>query len=318
MRPLASTTSLVTGIVIGLAVSGGTHPAARGRELFVNNLVGDERFDGRTPVHRSGYTGPVRTITKALRLARPGDRVVLAKTEVPYRESVTLVGPRHSGDGLRPFILDGQGATLDGTTPIPAELWENVRDDLFRYRPRRLGHQVLYLDGRPAVERAATWNDAALPALEVHEWCLWRGWLYFRIDGRRLLDDYALSAPGAEVGITLYQTRGVVVQDLIIQGFRLDGVAAHDDVRYATLAGLTCRGNGRAGLSAGGSTQLDLVASLVGDNGRVQVLAQERAWVAVLNSTLLDRSGPATHTDGGRVTIDGVEPPASSPAGPVD
>ena len=48
-----------------------------GRDIFVSNLAGNDRADGRAlkPVVRG--TGPVRTINRALQLAVAGDRVIL-------------------------------------------------------------------------------------------------------------------------------------------------------------------------------------------------------------------------------------------------
>ena len=49
-----------------------------------------------------------------------------------------------------------------------------------------------------------------------------------------------------QVGVTLYEVRHVIVRDLVIQGFQLDGVNAHDGVRETTLSALNCRGKGAA------------------------------------------------------------------------
>ncbi|MEX0713437.1 MAG: hypothetical protein WD278_13865 [Pirellulales bacterium] len=48
-----------------------------------------------------------------------------------------------------------------------------------------------------------------------------------------------------QTGITLYHMHDVAVVDLIVQGFQLDGINAHDGVRSCYLSGITCRGNGR-------------------------------------------------------------------------
>ena len=40
------------------------------------------------------------------------DIISLADTGVPYYESISLVGTRHSGTGERPFMILGNGATL--------------------------------------------------------------------------------------------------------------------------------------------------------------------------------------------------------------
>ncbi|MCE9556521.1 MAG: DUF1565 domain-containing protein, partial [Planctomycetes bacterium] len=71
---------------------------APAEDIFVNNLAGQDAADGRATAGSSQQSGPVRTIARALALAKAGDRIVLAKTEEPYREAVGLGGPRNSGD----------------------------------------------------------------------------------------------------------------------------------------------------------------------------------------------------------------------------
>ena len=97
---------------------------ALGREIFVDNVSGDDHFTGQQPRGTADLSGPVRTIAKALRLAGSGDIIVLAKTNDPYRESISLVGSRHSGTAKEPFVIRGNGAILDGSAPVPAKAWE--------------------------------------------------------------------------------------------------------------------------------------------------------------------------------------------------
>ena len=66
--------------------------ATLARDIFVNNLNGDDTLTGRSPISIGRESGPVQTIAKAMRLAQPGDRVVLAKTAEPYREQITIQG----------------------------------------------------------------------------------------------------------------------------------------------------------------------------------------------------------------------------------
>ena len=80
------------------------------RDIYVNNVAGDDRHPG-TMERASGLGhGPCRTIARALRAAERGDQIVLANTGVPYRESITLEGGRHSGYPSRPFAIRGNGA----------------------------------------------------------------------------------------------------------------------------------------------------------------------------------------------------------------
>ena len=58
------------------------------------------------------------------------------------------------------------------------------------------------------------------------------------------------------MGITLYEVRNVVIRDLIVQGFQLDGINAHDGVFDALLKKVTCRGNARSGICVGGASRV--------------------------------------------------------------
>ena len=278
---------------------------ASGRELFVNNLHGDDGATGQYPQSTPDRAGPVRTITKALRLALPGDRIVLAKTEAPYRESITFSGSRHSGSALRPFTLLGNGATLDGSAPVPADAWEHVAGAVFRFQPRRVAHQQLFMNDRPAPRVIAGPSDETLPALKPLEWCLYRGHVYFCVEPTKLPADYPLSYTLRPVGITLFHVDRVTIENLTIQGFQLDGVNAANNARWVNLIGLTCRGNGRSGITVGGASLVDIEACLLGNNGRAQLLTLPFSETHVRRSELLSNTAPGWVDEGGRVYIDG-------------
>ena len=96
--------------------------------IYVNNAAGNDRYDGQSEQQSGERLGPVRTIQRALRLATASDRIVLANTGVPYRESITLFGRRNSGLEDFPFIINGNGAILEGADPVrPYVLPETAR-----------------------------------------------------------------------------------------------------------------------------------------------------------------------------------------------
>ncbi|MBW3596902.1 MAG: right-handed parallel beta-helix repeat-containing protein [Planctomycetes bacterium] len=283
-------------------------PAAPARDIFVNNAAGDDRFDG-SQSRSIGGTGPCRTIARALRAAEKGDRVVIADTGVPYMECVALSGGRHSGLADRPFVIEGGGAMLSGLAPVPEAAWEGFRGDVVRFAPPRKGWQQLYRDGAPLLRRDAQ-DEAPLPDLQPLEWCLWRGAIYFRVEEGALPSQYDLAYAFHPVGLTLYEVRNVVVTNLVIQGYQLDGVSAPDNAFDVTLVGLNCRGNGRSGIAVGGASRVTIDACLVGNNGEAQVLTEGYCDVQITNSDLLDNTAPPLVKRGGDVT---VENPAAPP-----
>jgi len=282
-----------------------TVPAtAAARNIFVNNVAGDDRREGRGEKPSSQGTGPCRTIEKALRVAQEGDIVVLANTGEPYRESISLDGPRHSGAFATPFIIEGNGATLDGTKEIPVGAWQQYDQYIFRFRPLHRQYQQLYLDGIPC-RRVDLLDDGELPELEPLDWCLADGFVYFRCEQDRLPQTYDLRFAYHRVGVTLYQVRRVVVRDLVVQGFQLDGINAHDNVFETTLSGVTSRGNGRSGISIGGASRVQIENCLVGDNGKVQIRTEGYSKTQIDRTEIIANTGPAITRDGGSVTTDG-------------
>ena len=307
----------IASITILLAAAAA--PAAA-RDIFVNNRVGDDRAGGHYAVTSDRFDGPVATIGRALAIALPYDRIVVANTGEPYRECITMQAGRNSGQPTIPFILEGNGAVLEGSVPVPYRHWEavgagdpEVRSEVFRYRPKKFTYPMLYLGGRPAERVPADELAKDPPALEPLQWCMHRQWIYFRIEKEKSIADYDLTQAWHDVGITLYQVHDVIVADLVIQGFRLDGVNCFDNARGALLVGLTCRGNGRSGIAVDNSSSgIQIRACLLGDNGTAQLWADGYSHTEVVESVLLEGSAPKLHRgEHADVKIDGEQPGAN-------
>ncbi len=96
-----------------------------------------------------------------------------------------------------------------------------------------------------------------------------------------------------------------MIGDLTVQGFQLDGINAADGAFDVLLSGVTCRGNGRSGLSVGGSSRVVVKDSVLGDNGSAQVRTEGYSHTTVENTQLLPNTAPAVMQQGGELTIDG-------------
>ena len=278
------------------------------RDLFVDNLGGDDGNNGQLPTS-TPEGGPVRTINRALAAALPGDRIVIAKTDQPYREQISLSAANHSGLNVMPFTIVGNGAVLDGSAPVPPGGWEFVRKQLYRFRPPRGGYHRLFLGGKPAVRVAVDAATGRLPATAAEQWFSHEGYIYFATKDESLPRDYDLSYAALPTGITLYHVHDVVILDLVVQGFLRDGVNAADGVRNCRLGGLILRGNGRAGLAVGGSSQVGCDGMLAGDNGNWQVHVERWATLSLEDCNLLEGSAPPIARNGGRLYVDGQKQP---------
>ncbi len=290
---------------VGILV--GSLGVASARDIYVNNIAGNDRYRGLRKQSFDDNSGPLKTISRALQIAIPSDRIVLANTGQPYRESLTLFGSRHSGTMNRPFTIQGNGAVLEGADEIDIDSWQYVHDDVFRFRPRHLAYQQLFLKSRPVSRILCSHPCTAPPELQPLEWCLYRGHIYFRAEPLRRPEDYALTVATRQVGITLFHVKHVAILDMTIQGFQLDAINACNSAQDVVLQQVTCRGNGRAGVAVGGASLVTIESSLVGNNGEAQLLTSPYSETFVRQSNLLSNTAPAWLDRGGAVILDGNE-----------
>jgi len=278
--------------------------AAAGRDIYIDNVSGNDSFSGQQARNTGGRNGPLRTIAAALRTAESADHIILAQTDQPYRESISLVGRRHGGYLDNPLLIEGNGAILDGSDKVAPTAWKHYRDNVFRFHPPRMGSGQLFLDDRPA-QRVATESQAGpLPKLEPLQWCSRHGLIYFAVESDRLPGDYNLTYAQKQTGITLFHVRNVAIIGLTVQGFRLDGINAHNSARDVYISGVTVRGNGRAGIVVGGASKVEIDACLIGNNGQAQLLTLPYSKTVVRDSQLIPNTAPAVVELGGRVYLD--------------
>jgi hypothetical protein len=277
---------------------------AEAKDIFVDNQGGNDLYTGLQLESPTPGQGPVRTIARALRVAAPGDRIVLQKTDQPYRESITITGTRCSGIKERPFVLLGNGAILDGSAPVPTSEWKPFRGAVFCFQPPKMAFQQLFLNERPAVRVFASSQSSEVPELKPRQWCSVAGQIYFCVEKGKLPGDYPLSYANLQTGITLYHVDQLVINQLTVQGFQVDGIALANSARNVSLVGTTCRGNGRCGVSVGGACSLTLNDCLLGDNGTAQLLTQACSETHIHNCHLLPNTAPGWVDQGGRVYLE--------------
>ena len=291
--------SFILTNIIGNAISN----QAMARDLFVNNESGSNSHSGLSVTSVGGKQGPVRTIGKALQVAKKGDSIHIANTGVPYQESVSIQNSRNSGLVGKSFRIIGNGATLDGRKKISYDQWTAVGNQIFEFKPPRTSFFILYIDNRPATQIDVPAGASKLPQLEELQWCLFKRKVYFKPANRRLPDAFDVSYTHAQVGITLVDCQHVVVENLIVQGFQLDGINVHDNVFGARLLEITSRGNGRSGISVGGASRVQIEACLLGNNGTAQLRTEGHSVTTLKNSDLIDTNSqaPAVVSDGGKI-----------------
>jgi hypothetical protein len=100
------------------------------RTIYVNNQIGDDKFDGLAAAPGDdGKVGPFKSIGMAFARAQTSCRIEIANTGLPYPGGNTL--HKAGGTAEQPLIIDGHGATISGLAVVPADKWTKL-DNGFR------------------------------------------------------------------------------------------------------------------------------------------------------------------------------------------
>lgn len=164
--------------------------SAPARDLYVNNVQGQDSRDGLSPA------SALATVEKALQLATAGDTVHLTPTDQDYREKILLKDK--GGEPGQPITLDGHGIFLDGSEP--AASWEPAGEHLWTLKGE-ISRGALVVDRRLVLERKFA------PDLEPGQFCVENtqfdnGVLFFKPPVGRELAAYRISVIMAD-GTTL-------------------------------------------------------------------------------------------------------------------
>jgi len=261
---------------------------ARGATLFVDSRIGDDRNNGLSPTNEGSLNGPLHTLQRAIQIAGKGDEIRLTNNGTAYYGGITLFGERHSGYPLSPFTITGNGAVVSGAKPVPAGRWEFVQDQVWRLEPLRKAYYQLLRDGKALPETACPPDAKSLPPLPEGQWCAWRGAIYYHAVGVSDPNGGDFALADEEVGITLLDVHDVIIQNVTLQHFRLDGINAHDRCREVLLDHVTCAENGRSGVTVAGTSHVYLLESELKGNRRYSLLISEHG-VAELEGCRLDQ-----------------------------
>ncbi len=253
-------------------------------DIFVDNQIGNDMFDGELALPIDQGSGPVRTLHRAMHLAGFGDRIVLTQAGGVYYDSLSLNGARHSGTTQRPFTIVGNGATLSGARAVPREGWRRAGPDLWKLTLTRKGFYRLLRDGRSLPELQPEAHLNPLETLAAGQWTAWHGEIYFRADGDApTTQSFAYAAE--QTGLSLYQVEHVRIENLTLRDFRFDGLRAQNMCRGVTLENVNCLNNGRAGLAVTGTSHIEMIGGSIAENGRHSLLVSSPATASLREVT---------------------------------
>jgi hypothetical protein len=257
------------------------------RDLVVDNLRGSDSQNDRGYLSTAATFGPYRSINRALAGAQAGDRILLTNTGQPYRECISLVGELHSGSPESPFEIIGNGATLDGSVAPDFRRWKLLKNDVWALQSSPPAFAMMTSGGKLLKKAPLTTVDFA--QLQPLEWARSGGTVYFKGEPNRGPMDYPLEVTDQTTGITLYDVRHVVIRDLTVRGYRVDGIQANDSAFDVTLVNIACRQNGRSGITVAGASSMTIGATLCEQNGDSQLRVEGQA-VARLGKVDFDDS----------------------------
>lgn len=280
---------LISGIIVGVCANLGSFDARNLHAgiIYVNNKFGRNDYDGSAEKSLGARSGPVKTIHRALEIAKRGDMIDIANTGQPYYSTLELRGLRHSGTPTFPFRIQGNGATLDGSFAVPAYAWIPQREQyLWKFRPRRKGHYGLYLEDASLPEVAIDRDGANLNTLTPGSWGVWRGEIYYRTKKLEEPPELPLRFAVRSVGITLYDVENVRIEGVVLKNFRLDGINAHDRVHDTLFNNVTVSGCGRSGMTVSGTSRITVSNSTIRNNRNHSILIEGLAEAEVLECKL--------------------------------
>lgn len=284
-RPLKILSPLFRRIS-SLLVVGAVATTAPARDIFVNPATGSNSANG--------IDAPVQTIDYGLKLAHAGDTVHLAP--VVFKESALF--RNRAGEPGNPIVLDGHGATLDGSVPLNPADWQEVAPGLYR-----TDHLVKTDDfvlirwffsfdgqlshmGRKSKGTRAPFKEPA--ALQPGEWtCVPKeNAFYVRIDPTKKLAECRITAPLRCNGVGFSGTnqhilvRNVCATHVYNDGFNIHGytrAVAFENIRsvecgddgFSAHEDCAVRVDGFASIS--NSTGICNIGNSASDNNRVLI-----------------------------------------------
>lgn len=268
-------------LLIAVTLTIGWIPSsADAKVIYVNNRTGDDVNDGKSAETFDRRQGPVKSLRRAALLVGPGDVIEIANTGDTYYGSLRLIGRNGSGVESQPVIVNGNGAVVDGSVPVEADAWEALGGGLWRLEMDKKGWYQL-VRGDTAVPEARVEDDSRRPTPPAGHWSAWKGAIYYSAEPDEMPPHESFRIAMYEAGVFLYGVRHVVVRNLTLRHFRLDGVNAHDLVDDAVLENLTCEANGRSGVFIGGSSKVTIQGGTLHNNRDASLLLREKAKVDV-------------------------------------
>lgn len=240
-----------------------------GDTFYVNNRTGNDGNSGRASSFDIQGGGPKRTVRQAFRGALPGDTIVLLPTEEPYREEIALAGAHTGGLPDRPITIEGNGVLLQGSNLIQAEWWRPRGEGYYLLDGFSTGVRDLFIEGTRVPVSHAGWTTP-LPQLEPGAARYWRGTILLRTADRAAPGD-RVAVSQRRCGVFIDRAARVIVRDLRIQGFWIDGAQVRGPAAIVRFENCRFSGNGRSGATVANNARVEFANCAFDDNGQAGI-----------------------------------------------
>ena len=121
------------------------------KDIYVDNILGSDKHDGLSPKPTGSNHGPVGTMAKAVSLLKTSDRLNIANTGKPYRDSIHLF--QQGGTPEKPAIIEGNGAIMEGLETVRPSEWTVEPDGLLSIPWGNYLSFAVWVDGRIPARR---------------------------------------------------------------------------------------------------------------------------------------------------------------------
>lgn len=259
--------------------------SAEARDIYVDNRIGDDTFDGLSSRLLENGSGPILTLRRAMQIAGFADQIVLTQPGTVYYDSLSLTGRRFSGTAAHPFTIIGNGAILSGQRQVPPQGWQKAGPDLWKLTFSRKGYYRLLRDGQTLPEFHPQPGTNPLATLTAGAWVPWHGSVYFRGEGDPPAEQNFTFAAD-QTGLSLHHVDHVRIVDVTFRDYRFDGIHVQNLCSGIRLEGVTCENNGRAGLAVSGTAHVTLQGGTLAGNGRSSLRIQLPAGAELSDVTL--------------------------------
>lgn len=246
-------------------------PEEPAKEYFVNNETGDDSASGLVADKAK------KTLAGTVPLLKPGDKLHIAVTSQPYRETLRLPDDFGGVEG-KPIVIEGHGATLTGSDPLRLDGWaeagtpglykstrflselEEFTDEAKLMRVFLIFDGVVQHMGRSS--KGAKGRLKSPADLQPGEWTYAESEKAFYIKVSGKLADARIEAPYRRNGVAVRAPKvaltHVVIKDLIVCHVLNDGFNLHGTTQNFLLQNIASIECGDDGISPHETCEVDI------------------------------------------------------------